>query len=121
MESTIIPVAFFLSITVTLIAITRIVTESRMRRRLIEAGASPELARIVTSGSATDLGVHASLQWGLVTAAVGIALIVIQYLPFQPGEPISFGILLLFAGAGLLGYHYAGRRLLRQRGTNVVP
>lgn len=113
MVETIVPIAFFVSFTVTLIAITRIVSEARTRRRLVETGASPELAKLVTSASASDLGVHASLQWGLVTGAVGLALIIIQYLPFRPDEPISYGILLVFASAGLIGYHFAGRRLLR--------
>lgn len=121
MDDTIVPVALFLSMTVTFIAIVRIVSEGRTRRRLLETGASPELARIVASGSATDHGVHASLQWGLVTGAVGIALVVIQYLPFQPGDPISYGILLLFASAGLIGYHFAGRRMLRQRSSSAMP
>ena len=121
MEDTIVPVALFLSMTVAIIAIVRVVSEGRTRRRLIETGASPELARVVASGSATDHGVHASLQWGLVTGAVGIAFVVIQYVPFRPDEPISYGILLLFASAGLIGYHFAGRRLLRQRSSGPMP
>jgi hypothetical protein len=119
MVETIVPVAFFISFTVTLVAITRIVSEGRVRRRLIESAASPELAKLVTTAPASDLGVHASLQWGLVTGAVGMALVVIQYLPFRPDEPISFGILLLFASAGLIAYHFAGRRMLRQNNARV--
>ena len=119
MDDTIVPVALFLSFTVGIIAVTRIISDSRTRRRLIEAGASPELARLIISGSATDHGVQAALQWGLVTGAVGLAFVTIQYMPFQPGEPISYGILLLFASAGLIGYHVIGRRMLRSRATGT--
>ena len=115
MESTLVPLALFLSFTVTIIAVTRLVTEARTRRRLIEMNATPELARTVTTASATDLGVHASLQWGLVTGAVGLSLVIIQYLPFQPDEPIAYGVVLLFASAGLILYHFLGKRLLKQQ------
>jgi hypothetical protein len=115
MESTLVPVAMFLSFTVTIIAVVRLVTEARTRRRLIEMNATPELARTVITASAADLGVHASLQWGLVTGAVGLALVLVQYLPFEPDEPIAYGVVLLFASAGMVLYHVLGRRLLRQR------
>ncbi len=42
-----VPIAFFLSVTFILVGITKVLSDGRTRRRLIEAGATPELARAI--------------------------------------------------------------------------
>jgi len=70
----------------------------------------PELARAVTAVPNDDLGLSGTLRWGLVTGAVGLGLIVIQFLPFRSDEPIALGVILVFAAAGLLTYYARARR-----------
>ena len=45
-----------------------------------------------------------------MTGAVGLGLIVIQFLPFRSDEPIALGVILVFAAAGLLTYYARARR-----------
>jgi hypothetical protein len=120
MVATVVPIALFVALGFIIIGVTRIVSEGRTRRRLIEAGATPELASAITAAPQGDAGLRAALQWGLVIGAVGIALIIIQFLPYGPDEPISLGIVLVFAAAGLLAYYVAGRRLAREEGARGV-
>ena len=110
-SGTLVPIAFFVSLAFIFVGVTKVISDGRTRRRLIEAGATPELARAVTAVSKDDLGLYATLKWGLVTGAVGLGLILIQFLPFRSDEPIALGVVLVFAAAGLLTYYARARRL----------
>ena len=109
--ATLVPIAFILGLAFVLVGVTKVISDGRTRRRLIEAGATPELARAVTAVPNDDLGLSGTLRWGLVTGAVGLGLIVIQFLPFRSDEPIALGVILVFAAAGLLTYYARARRL----------
>ena len=79
----------------------------------IDAGTAPELARVIAGAPKEDPGLFATLKWGIVTGTVGLGLIVVQFLPYRPDEPIVLGLLLVFTALGLLGYYASARRLLR--------
>jgi hypothetical protein len=106
----VVPIAFFWAIT----ALARTIAETRTRRRLIETNASPEFAAAVMTAAHGDTALHDSLKWGLVVGAIGVALIVVQFLPYQSNEPIALGVVLVFGAAGLLGYYAAARRLAKE-------
>ena len=112
---TLVPIAFFLSVSFILVGITKVISDGRTRRRLIEAGASPELARAIVAAPKDDPGLYSALRWGILTGAVGLALILIQFLPYRSDEPIVFGVILVFAAAGFLGYYVSVRRLVRSK------
>lgn len=57
-----------------------------------------------------DINVPAALKWGLVTVGIGLALIVVQVLPYEFDEPIAYGLMFIFAGAGLLIYYAMASR-----------
>lgn len=82
---TIVPIAFLVTVAFMLVSVTTIISDGRTRRRLIEAGA----------------------------ASVGLALILIQFLPYRSDQPIVLGVIFVFAGAGLLAYYASARRLAR--------
>jgi hypothetical protein len=110
---TLVPVAFLLAVAFTLIGVTKILSDGGTRRRLIQTGATPELARAIVAAPKDDPGLYGALKWGILTGAVGLALILIQFLPYRPDEPIVLGVILVFAAAGLLAYYVSVRRLLR--------
>lgn len=105
-----VPLALFASLAFTVVGVTKLVTDSRVRRRLIEANASPDTAAAVLAPLPADPGLLGALKWGLVTLAVGVALIVVQFLPYRPDEPIALGVVLVFAAAGLLAYYARAKR-----------
>ena len=107
----VVPLALFWAIT----ALARTIAETRTRRRLIETNASPDLAAAVMTATRGDIALHDSLKWGLVIGALGVALIVVQFLPYQSDEPIALGVVLVFGAVGLLGYYAAARRLAKQQ------
>jgi hypothetical protein len=110
-EETLVPLGLFAMIAFIIVGLTKIISDGRIRRRLIEAGATPELAKAIAGTPQNDPDLYGTLKWGLVTGAIGLALIVIQFLPYRHEEPIMLGVILLFAAAGLLGYYGIARRL----------
>jgi hypothetical protein len=113
-EDTLVPLGLFAMIAFIIVGLTKIVSDGRMRRRLIETGATPELAKAIVGTPRDDPELYGALKWGLLTGAIGLALIVIQFLPYRPEDPIMLGVILLFAAGGLLGYYVIARRLASQ-------
>lgn len=110
-EDTLVPIAVFLTLAFTIVAVTRIISDGRTRRRLLQTGVTPELARAIAEPPRDDPGLYGALKWGLILGAVGLALIVVQFLPYRPEDPIVLGLILVFGAAGLLVYYVSARRL----------
>jgi hypothetical protein len=110
-EDTLVPLGLFVMIAFIIVGLTKVVLDGRVRRRLIDTGATPELAKAIVGTPQHNLELYGTLKWGLVTGAIGLALIVIQFLPYRPEDPIMLGVILLFAAGGLLGYYVIARRL----------
>ena len=110
-EDTLVPLGLFAMIAFIIVGLTKVIFDGRIRRRLIETGATPELAKAIAGTPEDDPGLYGALKWGLLTGAIGLALIVIQFLPYRPDDPIMLGVVLLFAAGGLLGYYVVARRL----------
>ena len=106
----VVPLALFWAIT----ALARTIAETRTRRRLIETKATPEVAAAVMTATRGDTAFDDSLKWGLLIGAIGVALIIVQFLPYRADEPIALGVVLVFAAIGLLAYYGAARRLAKQ-------
>ena len=107
---TLVPTVLFVSLAVTVLGIARIISEGRTRRRLIESGNSADVARALGDLGSAEERLAGALKWGIVAVAAGVALVTIQFLPYERDEPIVLGILLLFVGAGMLAYYMIGRR-----------
>ena len=112
--ATLVPIAFVLALAFTIVGVTKIISDGRTRRRLIEAGAAPELIRLIAPAPKDDPDLYGALKWGIVAGALGVALILIQFLPYRSDEPIVLGVILVFATAGLLAYYATARRLVRR-------
>jgi hypothetical protein len=116
-NDTLVPLGFFMAIAFIIVGVAKIVSDGRTRRRLIDANVSPELAKAIAATPRDDPGLYGALKWGLVTGAIGIALIIIQFLPYRSGDPIMLGVILVFAAGGLLGYYASAKRLASQSTT----
>lgn len=101
MDIELVPIALFFSI----VAITKIIADSRTRNKLIAQGVSAEEAKALLAPVGRS-GRDASLKWGLVTAAIGAALIVVHVAPFDGGGPAVPGLILLAAGTALLVHYF---------------
>jgi hypothetical protein len=113
----VVPLAFFAALAVVILGLARTISEGRTRRRLIESGGSPEVARALSEAAAYAREHPPALLWGIVAVAAGAAFVVLHFLPFDEDDPIMAGVLLLFVGAGSLLYH----RLTGGTRTSPLP
>jgi hypothetical protein len=104
-EEVFVPIAFFGMV----FLIIRTISTNRLKRRIIDAGVSPEMARALLGRGERGARGQGALKWGLVIGAVGLALLAIGVLSLN-GEPFAFGLVTLSAGAGLLVYYVIARR-----------
>jgi hypothetical protein len=111
-NDTLVPLGFFIAIAFIVVGVAKIVSDGRTRRRLIDAGVSPELAKAIATTPPDDPGLYSALKWGFVTGAIGLALIIIQFLPYRSGDPIMLGLIMVFGAAGLIGYYASARKLV---------
>jgi phosphatidylglycerophosphate synthase len=111
MTETLVPIALFVSSVAIILGLARIISDGRTRRQLIAAGVTSEVAAAVLAEPHHDAELRFALKWGLTVGAVGIGLILIQFLPYRPDDPISLGLVLVFGAGGLLAYYGAARRL----------
>lgn len=96
-----------LSIPITFLVIvglmTKWISDNRVRRELLKAEATPEQMEALMRRPVQD--VDSSLKWGIVAVAIGVALVGIQLLNLDGDEPITFGLIFIFGGAGLLAFY----------------
>jgi hypothetical protein len=111
MPGELVPIAVTLGFFLAVVALARIIAEARTRGRLIQTGLAPEQVQAILAGAGREAELAGVLKWALVAGSVGLALVVLQFLPYGASEPISYGLVLLFASAGLLGYLALARRI----------
>ena len=110
------PVLVFISFFAFILGTTKVLSDNWTKRKLIEARVSEDIIRALFRKE-SDPEMFAALKWGIVLAALGLGLIVSQYLPSRFEEPLAWGVVMVFGGAGLLLYYAAARALLRRDGA----
>ncbi len=108
------PLSFF----VACILIVKIVLDYRLKRKLLERG---EIDKNVTSlfCNRSEYFAPTSLKWGMVLIGIGLAVVISQMLPYDydRGE-ITFSLMLIFAGAGLLIYYFIANKKMKEYREN---
>ena len=75
----------------------------RLKKRIIDSGPlNAEAMGFVKNlaGSGTD-----SLKWGCIVFAGGLGLVVINYIPYDFGSSLPYGLEAMFIAAGFLVYY----------------
>lgn len=100
----------------TFLAFVKILSDNRVRNRLIEKGLVDENVKFLYSDRMA-LHVPSALKWGLVLIGVGAAFLVGQLSANYPAE-ITVGCMFLFGGLGLVLYYILGSRIIKKSGEN---
>ncbi len=102
------PVLVFVSFFAFILGTTKVLSDNWTKRKLIEARVSEDIIRALFRKQ-SDPEMFAALKWGIVLAALGLGLIVSQYLPSRFEEPLAWCVVLVFGGVGLLAYYATAR------------
>lgn len=103
MEDFLVPVGILATIATGIGYITKILTEYRLKRKLIEKNLVNADAANIINDQELD-GKYASLKWGLIILFGGIGLIVINLVDFYRDSPLPFGIMAVSIATGFLTY-----------------
>lgn len=95
------------------LCLTKVLSDNWTKRKLIEARVSDDAIRSLFRKE-SDPEMFAALKWGMVLVALGLGLMVSQYLPGRFDQPLAWGVVLVFGGAGLLAYYAVARALVRR-------
>ena len=97
-----VPVVLFITLAYTMVNVAEIAANWLTRRQLIRSGIAGDQAQALLTMRHREADRAGTLKWGLVAVAVGLALVLIQFLPYGPDEPIALGLVLIAAGVAFL-------------------
>ena len=94
--------------------IVKIILDYRIKRRLIDKGALDENVKFLFYNRLEQY-TPTSLKWGLILIGLGLAVVVGDMFPYNydRGE-ITFSLMLLFAGIGLLIYYFIANKKMNE-------
>ncbi len=84
--------------------IIKILTDSKTRRKLIEKGLVDENIKYLFQTKSRNYN-GASLKWGMILIAVGLAIFVGQMSPLEMVPEVTIGCMLIFGGIALVLYY----------------
>lgn len=84
---------------------TKILTEYKIKKKLIENKLVNADAANILNNQELD-GKFASLKWGLIILFGGIGLIIINMVDFYRDSPLPFGIMAVSIALGFLTYFF---------------
>jgi uncharacterized membrane protein len=94
----------------TCLGIIKVLSDNRLRSKLIEKGHVDESIKALYSRQ----NVLSSLKWGFVLVGLGLALLLSQLLPVDVREEVIVGSMFLLAGVGLLSFYYLSNRIMKK-------
>lgn len=95
-----------------LVQIVRIITESRLRQKLIDKGDIDDNVKQLFSKVQTQ-NVPSSLKWGMVLIAVGAAIWVAQLFPYSFQDEAIVSTMLIMGGLALIVYYFIASRMAK--------
>ncbi|KPK88649.1 hypothetical protein AMJ80_10800 [bacterium SM23_31] len=90
--------------------IIKVVSDNKLRRRIIEKGEINENVKDIFAPPRQRTA-HQQLKWGMVLIAVGLGLVFGAF--FNSGE-IAFAFMLIFAGVALILYYLKGDKIHKE-------
>jgi hypothetical protein len=97
---TLVPIVLFIMMFGVIGHITRVISDNRVRRELV----SPEvIQKLFLENRAEDF--NSNLKRGMVSVALSMALVIIQFTELGGDKPLTFGIAFITGGMALLAYY----------------
>ena len=88
---------------------TKTMTEYILRKKMIEKGFVNDDTQAIFRQHVAD-NKMSSLKWGLIMFFVGLALIIMEYIPTSPESPLPYGLIAMSVSAGFLVYYFLVRK-----------
>ena len=93
-----------------IVAIIKIVSDNKIRRRLIEKDQVNENLKYLYS-NLQEYSIPSSLKWGMVLIGIGVAFIIGLMMPGHLQDEVTAASIFILAGVGLLLYYFLANRM----------
>lgn len=94
------------------VALVRLVSENRLRHKLIDKGLVDEKIKLLFETQPSSQS-DSALKWGIVLIAVGMAFLfafgIYKWVPQTVRGEMTAGVVFLMAGLGMIIYHIIAR------------
>ena len=90
--------------------IIKIISDNRVRNKLIEKGLVNEDVKNLYADRLADRNLS-SLKWGLVLVGIGLAFFIGQMFREEIANEITAGGMFVFAGIGFLVYYFIAKKI----------
>ena len=88
-----------------IIEFVRILSDNRLRNKLIDKGMVDEKIRFLYHAKSASLN-PSSLKWGIVLVAIGAAFLIGHIFPESVEEDMMIALMFLFSGVGLILFYF---------------
>lgn len=105
----------------TFFLVIKTLSDNRTKRKLAEMSVSEETIRALFIQRKQAPEIFTSLKWGLVIAGVGLALILVEFLPYDFMDAVSYGVVLLLGAGGLLLYYWLASNIFGPPSNDPQP
>ncbi len=87
--------------------VIKVISDNRIRKRLIESGQVDEKVTYLYFQSGKRMvDPLNSVKWGMVLVGIGLALLLGQLFPYNISQEMTIGFMFLFAGFAFLIYYF---------------
>ena len=102
--STILGIVVWISFFTTMAFIAKILSDNRLRRRVLESRVSKDFVQALFAGH-TSHDRWQALKWGFVVMALGFGMVLVDMLALDWERPLTYGLLLILMASALLLYY----------------
>jgi len=97
------------------VAVIKIVSDNRIKNRLIDgAKAGEKIDNVQLSADFYSNPINA-IKWGLVLLGIGLAFMLGQLFPYRISDSSTFGLMLIFGGIAFVVYYFIAKNVTQPR------
>lgn len=84
--------------------VIKYITEYLLKKKMIEKGYVNDETQAIMKEE-RNANKYSALKWGLIALSGGLALVVLEFIPYGPESPMPYGLFILFVSGGFLTYY----------------
>ena len=95
--------------------VIKAITEYILKKKMIEKGYVDEASQALFKKEQAVSGRYASLKWGLIVFFAGLALVLLEFMPYSVEDsPLPIGFIAIFVAGGFLIYYFLVKNKIEQ-------
>lgn len=85
----------------------KVITDYILKKKMIEKGYVDQESQALFKQEQSISNRYASLKWGLIIFCGGLALILLEFIPYEAEySPLPYGLIAIFVAGGFLVYYF---------------